>query len=217
MFCPQCQAEYRQGFSRCADCGVQLVTELPKEALIPQAPVEPGDPHEDPFCSFWQGDDPRLHAEFCELLSYNRIPHKTVRRADHLFNLNTRRAFEIGIPFSQFRKAEAALQEAYGLQEDPATDDSGNPIALPESIDPQRRGANWDPEDWFPEDATFEIWSGDYPEMAELLRASLRENQVHSRIGEAGGNLKLFIMAEDEARAREIVREVVDSVPPDEN
>jgi hypothetical protein len=29
MFCPKCKAEYREGFSRCADCGTDLVAELP--------------------------------------------------------------------------------------------------------------------------------------------------------------------------------------------
>ncbi len=29
MFCPQCQAEYVPGFTRCADCGVDLVETLP--------------------------------------------------------------------------------------------------------------------------------------------------------------------------------------------
>jgi hypothetical protein len=28
-FCPACQSEYREGFSRCADCDVELVAELP--------------------------------------------------------------------------------------------------------------------------------------------------------------------------------------------
>jgi hypothetical protein len=28
MFCPQCRAEYREGFSRCSDCGVDLVGAL---------------------------------------------------------------------------------------------------------------------------------------------------------------------------------------------
>ncbi|UCG92113.1 MAG: hypothetical protein JSV97_13850, partial [candidate division WOR-3 bacterium] len=31
MYCPQCKAEYRQGITVCADCGVSLVYELPKE------------------------------------------------------------------------------------------------------------------------------------------------------------------------------------------
>jgi tetratricopeptide (TPR) repeat protein len=29
MFCPQCKAEYRPGYTRCADCGVPLVDHLP--------------------------------------------------------------------------------------------------------------------------------------------------------------------------------------------
>ena len=31
MFCPQCRAEYREGFSICADCNIDLVDELPAE------------------------------------------------------------------------------------------------------------------------------------------------------------------------------------------
>ena len=31
MFCPKCKAEYREGFTECADCGVVLVKELPPE------------------------------------------------------------------------------------------------------------------------------------------------------------------------------------------
>lgn len=31
MFCPKCESEYRPGFSRCADCGVDLVDHLVEE------------------------------------------------------------------------------------------------------------------------------------------------------------------------------------------
>jgi len=31
MFCPECKDEYREGFYTCADCGIDLVTELPEE------------------------------------------------------------------------------------------------------------------------------------------------------------------------------------------
>ena len=37
MFCPKCKAEYREGFSRCADCEIDLVPELPLE---PEPPTE---------------------------------------------------------------------------------------------------------------------------------------------------------------------------------
>jgi hypothetical protein len=29
MFCPKCNSEYREGFTKCADCGIELVQELP--------------------------------------------------------------------------------------------------------------------------------------------------------------------------------------------
>lgn len=29
MFCPRCRAEYREGFTECADCKVSLVLECP--------------------------------------------------------------------------------------------------------------------------------------------------------------------------------------------
>lgn len=31
MFCPKCKTEYRPGFTRCADCGSDLVDRLPEE------------------------------------------------------------------------------------------------------------------------------------------------------------------------------------------
>src|ERR1700687_5701776 len=121
MYCPQCKAEYRQGFTRCADCDVDLVHEPPPAAHGFGTAGEigsHGEDSDDPFCSFWRGDDPRIHAELCELLNEEGIPQKTIRREDHLFNLNSKSAFQIGIPFSQFEKAEAAIKDAYGTEEE---------------------------------------------------------------------------------------------------
>ena len=35
MFCPKCKAEYRSGFTVCADCDVPLVDKLPEEKELP--------------------------------------------------------------------------------------------------------------------------------------------------------------------------------------
>jgi hypothetical protein len=33
MYCPKCRAEYREGFTRCSDCGLELVAVLPPPNL----------------------------------------------------------------------------------------------------------------------------------------------------------------------------------------
>lgn len=262
MFCPQCKAEYRQGFTVCADCEVPLVWQLPASTGAANEAESSGqDPEstDDRLCTFWKGDDPRIHIELCQLLDEEGIPHKTIRRQDHLFNLNSKSAFQIGIPFSCFEKAEAAVKEAYGTGED-ETNNALHPtienspsfkalINLPlreklrerpreeqpdlmesltwrrserqeeheeESLTESTASASgsWDPENWYNADASVEVWSGDQPELGELIVASLKENQIHSRLDCTVGKCALFVLPDDESRAREIVREIIEGVPP---
>jgi len=46
MFCPQCRAEYREGFFRCSDCDIPLVDQLPADRSVTdrQAGFEPDHP-----------------------------------------------------------------------------------------------------------------------------------------------------------------------------
>src|SRR5262245_8426739 len=34
MFCPQCRAEYREGFYKCSDCDIPLVDQLPADRPV---------------------------------------------------------------------------------------------------------------------------------------------------------------------------------------
>src|ERR1700751_5203305 len=123
MFCPKCGAEYRPGYTSCADCHVFLVNERPGAHQLarlqrtkadrdvagsranadtsydyPGADRVPGDPNEDPFCSFWKGRDARVCAELCTVLDEAGIPHKTIHRQDHLFNFANQSPYELGGP-----------------------------------------------------------------------------------------------------------------------
>jgi hypothetical protein len=230
MFCPQCNAEYRPGFTRCSDCDVDLVQDPPHFALAgAPPPAEPGDPNEDPFCSFWKGQDARVHAELCEVLEEAGIPHKTVYRSDHLFNLSNYPAFEVGIPFSMFDKAEKVIQETYGTVnvEDVGTqelaghlvDSSGTVPILPESVHlpaedipgPPTAG---DDAGWFPEDATVNIWATGSDEPSDFLVAALHENGIHCRLDQQGTHAVLYVLPHEASRAREIVREIAEAEPP---
>jgi len=254
MFCPQCKVEYRRGFTRCSDCEIDLVHEPPAAVDNSGEAGMQAENSEDPFCSFWRGDDPRIHAELCELLTEEDIPHKTIRREDHLFNLNIKSAFEIGIPFSQFPKAEAAIKNAYGTEQkqdatrllpyagsyaedfrgvfpwrpalkgfagaDDNDDDFGSMAALaPEEpgVDEQseNRHSAWDPANWNPQEATLGVWSSEQSYPGEIIELALRENQIHARLEKAEGRNAIFVLPEDEIRAREIVREVVEGAPPE--
>jgi hypothetical protein len=202
---------------RCADCDVELVNELPSEALVASEPVAPGDPDEDPFCYFWEGDDPRLHSEICALLDQEGILHKTVRRGDRLFYFSLRQAFQIGVPFSQFEQAETAVQKAYGSEEEKppeATEEEPSPLALPESTGPDLLHGVREPENWYAEDAHVEIWSSEYLSPGNTIAMSLDENLIPHRFERGQGRNAIFVMPEDETRAREIVREVVEGGPP---
>jgi hypothetical protein len=232
MFCPQCNAEYRPGFTRCTDCGVDLVNEPPHYALAGQPqPANAGDPNEDPFCSFWKGEDARVHAELCEVLEEAGIPHKTVFRRDHLFNMNNYPGYEVGVPFSLFEKAEKAVQTAYGSEDAEGVEvqelaglvtrpDRDIPI-LPESVTaaaediPGPPNAGEDAE-WYPEDATEVVWSTDTDEPSDFLVAALHENGIDSRVEQQGSRAKIYVLPHDAKRAREIVREVVEGEPPTE-
>ncbi len=197
-----------------------------------------------------------FHAELCELLNEGGIPHKTVRGEDHLFNLNTKSAFEIGIPFSQFEKAEAAIKDAYGTEEEQRDAASLLPYggsytedfrgvfpwrpslkgfvrtalgreeeldsaaaAAPEELDADEQAENmptaWDPTNWNPEEAKVQVWSGEQPYPREMIEMALRENQIHARFEKGNGRNAVYVMPEDEIRAREIVREIVEGAPPE--
>ena len=231
MFCPQCKAEYRPGFTRCADCDVELANDPPEYSLAGQAPAaDPGDPNEDPFCSFWKGEDARVHAELCEVLEEARIPHKTVFRRDHLFNLSNYAAYQVGVPFSLFEKAEKAVQEAFGtegaearetlntlrLLESPQESIKKLPATMtpaPEENIPGPPTAG-EETDWYPEDATTSVWSTDASEPSDFLVAALHENGINCRVEQQGPHAKLYVLPHDAAHAREIIREVVEGEPP---
>jgi hypothetical protein len=228
MFCPQCNAEYRPGFTRCADCDVDLVNEPPEYALAGQPPAaDPGDPNEDPFCSFWKGEDARVHAELCEVLEEAGIPHKTVFRRDHLFNLSNYAAYQVGVPFSLFEKA---VQEAFGTEDAEARETLNTPRLLESTQEnikklPAMRipaaeenipgpPTVGEEADWYQEDATTSVWSTEVGEPSDFLVAALHENGINCLVDQQGSRAKLYVLPQDAIRAREIVREVVKGEPP---
>jgi hypothetical protein len=63
MWCPNCGAEYVEGWGTCSDCGVGLVREPPATTSVREDVWEPRPPrdHEDPFVPIWEGPTPVAH------------------------------------------------------------------------------------------------------------------------------------------------------------
>ncbi len=189
---------------------MELVWEQPESGGSP-APgaAAPGDPNEDPFCSFWKGDDPRIHADLCEVLDEAGIPHNSVFRRDHLFNLNNFPAFQIGVPFSLFEKAESVVKEAFGSAEDEAVKllQGPRPIAegpegvvkLPATLTTEETENIPGPPnageegDWFPEDADVQVWMGENA-ATDFLIAALHENGIRCRVERDTARARLFVL-----------------------
>jgi hypothetical protein len=122
MFCPACQAEYREGFTVCADCNVPLVLNLRTPPGSPdmghaaenENQETPTNEEEDPFCAFWEGEDPRICADLCSVLEEARIPYRVLRREAKLFRISSASQIKLGVPFSHYQKAEEIVVEAFG-------------------------------------------------------------------------------------------------------
>lgn len=68
MFCPTCRAEYREGFTRCSDCRIELVERAP---TAPQGITDEGDTGD--FVLF-EALDQFSAAQLCAFLEAHGIP-----------------------------------------------------------------------------------------------------------------------------------------------
>jgi hypothetical protein len=207
----------------CSDCQVPLVAELPGSAVPADASYE-----NESFVLIWSGMDPQKHKEVGALLENEKIPTRTILRDDHLVSPSMQPAFKVHVPMSLARKATELLKDDPLLADDDnASIDDPEIGELPaEEYNPDESDLRAPRADWHPDDATAEIWSGDTEEVAEMVAACLRENQIDSRRNDDREDdedsenpppkiegYKLFVLPEDEARARQIVREIVDGTP----
>src|SRR5215472_13164108 len=222
MFCPVCRAEYRQGFTRCADCDVELVYELEPQGDV--AATSELDGREGELRLIWKGHDQATCVLLCRDLMNADISYKVAQISEsRSTNMRVSWRYEIGVIASDYERAKQLLgiegdfEEVRDSLDDLAQEDENDEA---ESVPPDdsppdaqvRNDSYLNP--WYPEDATVEIWSQSDEDLSGGIQMALKENLIHCRLDGQEGIRKVFVMPQDEGRAREIVREVTEGLLP---
>jgi hypothetical protein len=217
VFCPQCKTEYRQGFSECSDCGVALVESLDSAE----------DPTNQDLALAWRGSDPAGFSaataalEGAGIRSYPISDHDQiawglaiprprygilVRKSDLSEAQDLVSSIEEGAPLSYAKemwRSPSAPEEA-GIAETAPEQEAPSDAQVPDDITEEIKSA----------DATSQVWSGE-AQAAETFRLCLRENGIPCAIDVLGDTAKVRVLPEHEARAKEIIREVIEATPPE--
>jgi hypothetical protein len=208
MFCPNCKAEYRNGVSKCSDCQVALVADLPEDES-PQA-----------FDVLWRGEDPILHDTLCgELeaagIEYAAPPLEVFLRqfADPLnFSINPKFGFVVGVRGEDLARARVILEKL--LDREPvhvSLAPAGDGVGATTPVDESPLPLYWDPVT-----ATVEVWTGHNRDKSQFLAKSLEEVGIPSRtLGGEREILRLLVRRVNEEAAREVIRQVLEASTPD--
>jgi hypothetical protein len=241
MFCPVCHAEYRPGFTRCSDCQVDLVRELPASSgFLSKAIREDEDSGEhDAMEVLWAGVDPRVQSRIADALTEAAIDYDDEAAKSFLLPAAAGGMLEIRVLASDLAAARKAVAAAQG-------DDEGDEAAAPPefataSNDPFRQDQQAfhagpagnaptealaieeddtdQPEDDYVEEhfdqdeATAEAWSGDSEDMADIFRNCLDNIGIGCVIEEENGKVRVLVMPASEKRAKEVIREISEAAP----
>lgn len=214
MFCPQCRAEYRPGFTRCSDCEVELV-EHPPESYHSSLVSSEAQRKRVWFC-----DERESCVYVCAGLRAAEIPFRVTQRKHQVF-WNVDEHYEIWVPAEFYDKAKAIAEQGCVDFSDSYEDQKimGLPDASPGVIGHDNQGRSWRSED-----ATIEVWCEKMEErtwfeqvkgLAWMIELSLCENGIGTRINVSqDGFRRILVRPEDEFQAREIVREIESGTLP---
>jgi hypothetical protein len=211
MFCPQCKAEYRPGFTLCSDCQTGLVEELPNSSDDSAVKISNEDLRE-----VWVGRSQEECVANCAELRAAGIPYHVLEHERQYFK-GVDGNFRIGVSRDFFDRAKKIIDgDDFASSDDPNSESDAELPAQDDKapIDADDRHLDW--KDEAPDDATVEVASESDREFAGMIALALRENDIESRTAVLpDSSRKIFVTPHDESRAREIVREIHSETPPE--
>jgi hypothetical protein len=207
MVCPVCKAEYREGFTRCADCDVALVDRIPDAGTA------------DSFVPLWRGDEPEILTRLSEKLQSAGIEFAVtplevyLRRAGSLsarFEFALLQGFVVSVRLANLAEARGIRKGATGIGMEAEAFENRKPA------EEENQKQSPEPSEWKPGGDTVEIWTGETWERAEFLLKSLEEVEVPGRIvADATKRISVVVPKAYEASGREILRQVMEGAAPE--
>jgi hypothetical protein len=218
MFCPICKSEYREGYSRCADCDVDLVPALPPQPDPPEPAPDDSGPDAVVLC---REDDPATLTAILSALEARGIRfldypiHNPHARLDRPFPMKfwVGPLYEIRVAKSDLPAAQTILAEVLAKEpedsESTSSEDQSAEATAPDDIGGDELLAD--------SSSLAEVWSGEPGDIESFLTTAFRENGIPTRRETSEGEplrVRIFVPPEKLPRAREIVREVLEGTPP---
>lgn len=211
MFCPECKAEYRAGFMRCADCGVALKTDAANanadEPRVRESRIEPS-------VVLWRGQDPVSFSVILSALDEEGIFYKEFQRRDYAAALS--RPFAIGfygLPHWEVRVGASDLNAARFIAEAALRPVSALTVETNWESDSENAGGELTESSDAPKQVNplVKVWSGGEAQQAQQLSDALLDHEIRCwRISSFPAGEDLLVCEEDVDRARAILRGVLE-------
>jgi hypothetical protein len=211
MICPECKAEYREGFTRCTDCDVKL--EIPivriNDDKMPTTKSQP-----EASAVLWRGQDPVAFSVVLSALDEQGIFYKEFQRRDYAAALSQPVALGFyGLPHWEVRVCATDLTAARTIAQEALRPVSALAVE-----------ANWENEVIHSDRLTTEsaeiekrslapvkIWTGDVPSLADVLRDVLVSAGIRCwKLSSSSAGEILLVCVEEGDSARAILREALE-------
>ena len=200
--CPLCFGEFTTAYSHCPNCEVSLNS--------PQAEVAAED-------SAWELRNlahPKFLIELRKGLKAASISfnNANISYGDVISAWSYRPNYEVLVLKKDFERATQVMSQV--LQHWEFEPSAGFTIGRHPFLDYGLELAAQ--KGWFPEDILALVWSGENIELVGGIGLALQEHEIPYRVEtEQLGTAKVFSHPADEARAKELVQEVIGGVPPE--
>lgn len=168
----------------------------------------------------WEGNDPNACAAVKDALEEAGIPVIDRESAGYFIFPSMRPKTEIYVSSKNLEQAKKILLDLQAWDNpEEMSEGERESLELPESdipdSDEQTSLVPDSSDHWDEDDPVAEVWSGDNEHLADNLTACLREIGIASRKLREAAHWRLVVRPEKEARAKEVVREVVEASPPE--